>query len=354
MACAEGGAHLTQRAGSFWWALAETSLVGENSRGMTSTQKRWLLRGAKVGLVVLILWAVRRTLVAAWSELIEGDGAVAWDFRPGWLMASGVVYLVGLLPAGIYWHRILRNLGQRVRLSEALRAYYIGHLGKYVPGKVTVVVLRVGLIWSARPDGAVAAASVFLETFTWLACGGVLAAVYLAATHRTQAVLMWGAIGLAIGLGLPTVPWVFRRVVRLAASRYLSSMGQQGLEGLGLRTLLAGWACSGLAWLMLGLSYWTVLRGMGIEAALGELPRYLASVAMATLTGFVVVFIPGGLGIREAVLAELMAPHLGGMVGRAALYAVASAAVLRVVWVVSELVISGILYWWGPPTESPP
>lgn len=159
---------------------------------------------------------------------------------------------------------------------------------------------------------------------------------------------------MAVGLGLPTIPWVFRRVVRLAASRYLSAMGHEGLERLGPRTLLAGWACSALAWLMLAVSYWAVLRGMGIEAAALELPRYLASVAMATLAGFVVIFVPGGLGIREAVLAELMAPHLGGLVAKAALLAVASAAVLRVVWVVSELAISGILYWWGPPAESPP
>lgn len=330
-------------------------MARENPGNMTSTQKRWLLRGVKAALVILILWAVRRTLTAAWNELLAGDGAAPWDLRPGWLAASGVVYLVGLLPAGMYWHRILRDLGQPVRLAEALRAYYIGHLGKYVPGKVTVVVLRVSLIWSVRPDVAVAAGSVFLETFTWLACGGFLAAVYLALAHRGQAVLMWGAIGLAVVLGLPTVPWVFRRMVRWAGGRYLSAGGEAALERLGPRTLLAGWAWSTLAWALLGLSYWTVLRAMGLEAVpLAELPRYVAGVAAATLTGFVVLFIPGGLGIREAALAELMAPHLGGLVSKAALFAVASAALLRVVWVVSELVISGILYWWGPSVKSPP
>ena len=305
--------------------------------------------------MILILWAVRRTLSTAWNQLLEGGAAAEWHLQPGWLAASGVMYLVGLLPAGIYWHRILRELGQRVRLAEALRAYYIGHLGKYVPGKVTVVVLRVSLIWSARPDVAVAAGSVFLETFTWLACGGFLAAVYLAVAHRGQAVLMWGAIGMAVALGLPTVPWVFRRIVRLAGSRYLSAVGEEGLACLGPRTLLAGWACSCLAWLMLGLSYWAVLRGMGLEVdVFSQLPRYVAGVAMATLAGFVVIFIPGGLGIRKAALAELMTPHLAGLVSRAALFAVASAAVLRVVWVVSELTISGILYALGPTAKSPP
>ncbi len=321
---------------------------------MTPTQKRWLIRGAKLALAVLILWAVRRTLTAAWNELVEDGAGIAWHLSPGWLVASGLVYLAGLLPSGVYWHRILSDLGQEVRLSQALRGYYIGHLGKYVPGKLTVVVLRVSLIWSARPDVAVATGSVFLETFTWLACGGFLAAVYLAVAYRGEAVLMWAAAGLAVALGLPTVPWVFRWIVRVVGKRYLSVGADERLERLGPRTLLAGWLCSGVGWAMLGLSYWAVLRGMGVESQAAEWPRYVACVALATLTGFVVVFIPGGLGIREAVLAELMAPHLGSLVTKEALFAVASAALLRVVWVVSELAISGILYLLGPTKESPP
>ena len=42
--------------------------------------------------------------------------------------------------------RTLRVLGQSVSLPLALRAYYIGQLGKYVPGKALVVILRAGLV----------------------------------------------------------------------------------------------------------------------------------------------------------------------------------------------------------------
>ena len=44
------------------------------------------------------------------------------------------------------------------------------------------------------------------------------------------------------------------------------------------------------------------------------------------------------LGSYRAVLAELMIPYLGGAV------ALVSAILLRLVWLVSELVVSGILY----------
>ena len=81
---------------------------------------------------------------------LAGQGEYSWDFDPGWLGLAGVLYLLGLLPAGLFWHRVLLVLGQDARLGETLRAYYIGHLGKYVPGKAMVVVIRAGLIRSHR------------------------------------------------------------------------------------------------------------------------------------------------------------------------------------------------------------
>jgi len=99
----------------------------------------------------------------------------------------------------------------------------------------------------------------------------------------------------------------------------------------------------------MGLSYWATLEAMGIPGLdpLGELPRYTASVALAVVGGFLLLVLPGGLGVREAALAKLMVPYLGTLLSHAQLAAVVSAALLRIVWLVSELVISGILYIGG-------
>src|SRR5262245_29285147 len=54
---------------------------------------------------------------------------------PGWLVAAGVLYLMGLGCSALYWHRLLREMGQRPNVLAVVRGYYIGHLGKYLPGK---------------------------------------------------------------------------------------------------------------------------------------------------------------------------------------------------------------------------
>jgi hypothetical protein len=79
----------------------------------------------------------------------------------------------------MFWHRVLRGLGQDAGLGETLRAYFIGHLGKYVPGKALVVILRAGLIRSHRVDPLVAGTSVFVETLTLMGVGGVLSAIII-------------------------------------------------------------------------------------------------------------------------------------------------------------------------------
>ena len=138
-------------------------------QGSAARRKRWILAAIKLLIVVVVLWCVRRTLVDGWEQL----GEYRWRLDFWWLAAAGGLYLLGTLLCGIFWHRTLRALGQDVSLPQALRAYYIGHLGKYVPGKAMVVILRAGLVRGQGVDTALAAASVFFETLTMMAVGGL-------------------------------------------------------------------------------------------------------------------------------------------------------------------------------------
>ena len=83
----------------------------------------------------------------------------------------------------------------------------------------------------------------------------------------------------------------------------------------------------------------------GADAAdrLGLAPVVIASVALATVAGFVVAVLPGGLGVREGVLMSALAPALGSD------HAVVAALLLRLVWVVAELVPRRLLSLFRRP-----
>jgi glycosyltransferase 2 family protein len=322
----------------------------------------------KLLVIAVVAWFVGAKLVAAWQELRQHADEHPWEADPSWLAISGGLYLASLVPPWIYWYRVLRALGQDARLGETLRAYYIGHLGKYVPGKAMVVVLRTALVRSHRVDTSVAAVSVFIETLTMISVGSFLAAAYLAAhptayfgvhTHAERLAIVIAAVGLMALAGLPTLPPIFRRIIRLLRIARNNPATIDKLDRLRYRTLLSGWGLMAICWALMGLSCWAALAGLGIEGLdpIGDLPRYTAGIALATVAGFMVLFIPAGLGAREVVLASFLTPYLIDVSGMAAPLAAALALVaallLRVVWLLSELGISAILYVAGRMRSAP-
>ena len=312
---------------------------------LSPTRKKWLLRAVTLAVVILVVWFVHGTLARAWEELDR----YPWTVAPGWIVLSGGTYLLALFPSGLFWYFALRRLGQDAGFGEAIRAYYVGHLGKYVPGKAMVVILRTGMIAGHRVHAGIAAASVFLETLTWLAVGSFWAAAYLAISLRGEHVVFWGAIGLIVLAGLPTFPPAFKRLARLAGIGRSDAAVAEKLNRLNYGILFFGWLAMGLGWAIMGFSYWATLRGMDVPSAdvLQEMPLCSANVALATVVGFMAILIPGGVVVREALLGGLMLPYLTGVVEDAASKALISALLFRVVSVVSEVLISGILYVGG-------
>lgn len=307
-----------------------------------STRRRLVLL-AKVAIVALLVWAVSGTLLEASRQLRQ----YAWELKPGWLILSGVIYILALLPAGWFWHRALRALGQDAGIAETLRAYFIGHLGKYVPGKAMVIVLRAGLIQSHRVSPSLAAASVFLETMTMMAVGAFLSAAILGAVFREQLVLLGLSVALVVAAGLPTLPPIFRLMARGVGIGRSDPVVRARLEGLQFRTLALGWGCMFVCWLLMGLSLWATVRGMGVAEAdaLRHLPLFVASVALAVVAGFLSL-ISGGLGVREMIIMQLLVPYFGQTIhlSNAQSAALLSALLLRIVWLLAELLVSGVLY----------
>jgi uncharacterized membrane protein YbhN (UPF0104 family) len=309
--------------------------------------------------LALVLWGGHRTVMQA----VEGLEKEGWTFdrlEPWWLVLAGAIYLVSQLPSGLFWRRTLLEMGQSVSLPRALRAYYIGHLGKYVPGKAMVLVLRTGLIKTAHIKTSVAIAAVFYETLTTMAIGSLVAAIMLFIGHREQWPIALVALGLAAAMGLPTAPVVFNTLLRVlrkdeTAAQSIAGPIDADVEDdvksshdmprpthLRLSRIAPGWIGILIGWILMGLSLWGVIRGMGITepAPWDGLTLYTAAVALAVVAGFVSM-LPGGIGVREVALWELMEPAVGPTA------AVGSALLLRLVTLAAEVVLAAVIYPLG-------
>jgi uncharacterized membrane protein YbhN (UPF0104 family) len=318
--------------------------------------KKKIVRWAKTvfGLLILALVAfgIWRAIQNADRELQQlgyGLSDVLARISPLWLVVAGLSYLVGLIPCWLFWHRTLLAMKQQPRWYESLRAFYIGHLGKYVPGKALVVVIRAGLIRSDRVNATVAATSVFVETLTMMAVGAFLAAALIGAMFRENIWLMVLALGLMVAAGGPTLPPIFRRLVRLAKVRVVNPEIDAALEGLDFRLMTYGWITVAAGWWLLGFSLWATLKGIPFDMfaetaeplTLGHWPLLTACAALALVAGFLSL-LPGGIGIREYVVTALLSAPFGPTM------ALMSAILLRLAWLGAELIFAGILYAMKP------
>jgi uncharacterized membrane protein YbhN (UPF0104 family) len=279
--------------------------------------------------------------------------------NPVWLVASGLLYLLGLTFSLTFWVRLLRVLGERPQVPAMTRAYFIGHIGKYVPGKAWSLLLRTTLASGPGVRPAVAAMTAVYETLTTMTAGAILAAALL----LWQTILRWRdgqtadthvSIGAALGLlalaGIPILPGVFNRLVRRAAAPFLRADAQP-LPPVRIRTLLGGLALTACGWVLLGISLWCVLQGLGPEPAgwdVSLLGSCIAALAVAWVAGFVALMTPGGLGVRELILQQFLAPLLGD------LHSLIAVLLLRLLWTAAEVIMAAIVYWLPGQREKPP
>lgn len=293
----------------------------------------------KLFVVALLIWGIHRTVGRAIEDLSDIGWSPAQLDIAGLLVAA-VLYLLGLFPAGVFWWQIMRRLGQYPGVLETLRAYYIGHLGKYVPGKALVVILRTSLVRSPRTDTGIAAAAVFCETLTMMAVGAFVGGAVVLGLFRDQFWLAALAVGLMFAAGVPTVPPVFVRLARLAGVGKKSPEVVERLANLDYPTLGAGWGLNLLGWLFVGTSLWLTVQAAGFanpDRVSHEWIVCTGAAALAVVAGFASL-IPGGFGVRDAVLLVLLVPTFG-QAG-----ALVATVVARLVWLVAEVVISIILY----------
>jgi hypothetical protein len=317
--------------------------------------KAWLGRcwpALRAILILAILASVGWQLARDLGQLDLGE----LTLRPGWLGACGCLYLVGLSASACFWFRLLRVFGQRPVGLATVRAYFLGHLGKYLPGKAWALLLRGTMVRGPEVRLGVAIITAFYEVLTTMAAGALVAAALFACFPPPGLALDWdpvliGALLLLL-VGVPLLPGVFNRLVARLARRF-RSVGELGLARLHAGTLLQGLALTAAGWALLGISLWTLLQGVlpapqsfsGLTWA-----RLTAMVALAYVLGFLAVFMPGGVGVREFLLQGLLVPELAASeVSSPEGVAAAAVLLLRLVWTIAEVVCACTVYWLPGP-----
>ena len=306
---------------------------------------RRIARWCVTALIIAIVgWFAGKTLIDGWRELADAP----IDIAGGWLVLAGILYLAGMLPMALFWRLVLHRFEQPTAWQRVIRAYYLGHLGKYVPGKAMVIAIRTAAVTSERASPRAIIVSVFLETLTFMASGAVLAALVAPLLRDVSSSMIAMALGLAVVAGTPCLPPIARWLAtRVAGGANNSDVPHNDWpRAITWSLVTCGLVLALVSWLVLAIGLWATARAVGgVDATpFANWPVWIECAALPMVAGFLSL-LPGGVGVRDVLVAGLLAPHTSPAA------ALVIATLWRLVSLLSELAICGIL---TVPRLSPP
>ena len=241
-------------------------------------------------------------LVSQWSKI----GSALDRVGIATPLLSWLAAMAGLAVGALAWRALLADLGVPMGLRTTARVFFIGQLGKYLPGGLWPVLAQMEL---GHDEGAgrrqVGTAAVLLMAVNVVT--GLLIAVLclpLTSSHALHRV-GWLLVFLPVGVAA-----LHPRVLGAVIGRALRLLRREPLDRLptGRGLLVAsGWMV--ITWAFYGLHLYLLARPL---AASGHrLPLLVTGgFALAWSVGFLVVIAPAGAGAREAVLVASLAPAM--------------------------------------------
>jgi glycosyltransferase 2 family protein len=267
----------------------------------------------------------RRLVIAAQAVLLAAVAFFVWRSLASGLSSSGFLHLRFSLPyllaswvalLGYYamytggMDIILRLLGAPSSFARVFKLNFSTNLGKYLPGGIWPVFGRMTLGPKLGLPRRVVAPGMVLEAGLSVA-GGLLvffASLAFGGGGLPGGTAAWQWIALAAIVVVATAPPVFRRAL---AFGFRLAKVDEPVPRLSYVATLGLTAFYAVSWLVAGLAFKLYTLALVADAP-GSILRYAGVYAAASITGLVVLFAPGGIGVREAVIALLLTPLVGG------------------------------------------
>jgi hypothetical protein len=265
-------------------------------------RRLWI--GTQVVLAAAVLYFVGRSMARNWDAIRQSGAAITLD--PAALVAAAGIILATYAMLISAWRAVLLGWGERLAYPQAARIWTLSNLARYVPGRIWQIAGMAAMAREAGVSPWAAAGSAVVVQLLAIATGALVTGI--TAPQAGQPALI-AAAGLAAALVAAGLAWppATRRLARLLTAL---TRREFRLEPVAAGPLLLSTAVTTLAWGGYGLALYFFVQGVLGEPRIGVVAAVGAFTA-SYLVGLLLVFTPGGLGVREGAIYALLAGPLG-------------------------------------------
>ncbi len=296
--------------------------MADRRNGTTASIQSRLWRLAQPLLLIATLYYVGRTFARRWDAVSEAASQIQLNWF--WIILSCIVVFVTYAVLIESWRFLIRVTGGQIRYGKAMQIWFAANLGRYLPGRIWSIG-ALGVL--AQREGVapwIAASAAVVGTLLNIGAGFAVTAV--SAADSLQALTDWnlreGAIAgaLVFLITLLLLPWVLPLLVRLISR----------IRGAGTTIVLPDarsvWIVALVnvaSWFMYGLGFALLAKG-AVPGVTGSPLLFTAVFTASYVAGYLFLFAPGGIGVREVILQTLLVSFGMADMGNAILLALIS------------------------------
>lgn len=248
------------------------------------------------------------------------------------ILGSLVLAVAGTAAIGQIWTSVLRGLGATVSGREAAGVFFVSQLGKYLPGSVWPVLAQMEFGRRAGTPRRTMLAANLLMLAVVTSTGLITGAALLPWSSSDGLRRYWWTLLLLVPLLVSLHPRVIPAVLdRLFVLAHRPALGLR-VSNRGM-ALACGWGFA--VWALLGAHLLIMTRALGASGG-SAVAAAVGGMGLAFAAGLIVIPVPAGAGIRDAVLVATF----GTQIGHTAAIAVALAS--RVLLVLADVGLAGL------------
>ena len=246
------------------------------------------------------------------KRIITDFHTMQWDsthIRPLYLLAACIVLLVAYLIRSVIWVFLFRASGNRIAVLSGMKLFLLTQAGRYIPGKVWQFVGAGFLAQTYNVPAVSCVSTTFLAVLLNQGVGILVSFVFFSQFFGQYAYILIAAVSITVlCIAFMSSPY-FQRMLNAAGRLFKRKAPEVSVPRF---HILYVYACLyAVIWGLFGAGFMLLARGIIPGSDQISFLQATGALTAACVIGFLSLFAPSGLGVREAILTLLLAPVIG-------------------------------------------
>jgi hypothetical protein len=301
-------------------------------------KKTSLIKATKIMIVSLILFFLIKTLINSWDQVSMYSFKINYTL----LILAIITICISYISAAIGWIYTIKKLKQDLSIKKGLSIFFKAQISRYIPGTIWSYIGRVYLSKKENIPKTITSISLVLEAIFLLSTSAIISFLalfsYLKSNEISNYPLYFIIAAIPLILLHPTIlNFLINKLLKLLKKQETNIK----IRYLDLLKIFSIYILRGI---LLGMGF-VIFTNSIYPINIANWPLLFGASLLSWVIGYLFVIAPGGMGVKEAVIAFLLKPIMP--IGISIIIALGS----RILLILGEITAFGLIKVYNTYSE---